>query len=304
MTDIAQRLRGSMPALITPMKDGKLDEAAFRQFVSWQVAEGSHGLVPMGTTGESATLSHEEHHRVVAICVEEAKGRVPVIAGAGSNSTAEAISLSRFAKEIGADAVLSVAPYYNKPTQEGIYRHFATIAEAVDIPVLLYNIPGRSVVEIAVETIARLSKIANIVGVKDATNNLARPSRERLACGTDWRLISGEDATALGYMAHGGHGCISVTANVAPKLCAEFQNACIAGDFARARTLQDRLMPLHDAMFCESSPAPRNMRPRCSANAVTRCGFRLWLQHRPRARAFAPRWKASAFSDHGKKERP
>ncbi|MBN9532762.1 MAG: 4-hydroxy-tetrahydrodipicolinate synthase [Alphaproteobacteria bacterium] len=256
MTDIAQRLRGSMPALITPMKDGKLDEAAFRQFVSWQVAEGSHGLVPMGTTGESATLSHEEHHRVVAICVEEAKGRVPVIAGAGSNSTAEAISLSRFAKEIGADAVLSVAPYYNKPTQEGIYRHFATIAEAVDIPVLLYNIPGRSVVEIAVETIARLSKIANIVGVKDATNNLARPSRERLACGADWRLISGEDATALGYMAHGGHGCISVTANVAPKLCAEFQNACIAGDFARARTLQDRLMPLHDAMFCESSPAP------------------------------------------------
>jgi 4-hydroxy-tetrahydrodipicolinate synthase len=256
MTDIAQRIRGSMPALITPMKDGKLDEAAFREFVSWQVAEGSHGLVPMGTTGESATLSHEEHRRVVAICVEEAKGRVPVIAGAGSNSTAEAISLSRFAKEIGADVVLSVAPYYNKPTQEGIYRHFATIAEAVDIPVLLYNIPGRSVVEIAVETIARLSKIANIVGVKDATNNLARPSRERLACGTDWRLISGEDATALGYMAHGGHGCISVTANVAPKLCAEFQNACMAGDFAKARTLQDRLIPLHDAMFCESSPAP------------------------------------------------
>lgn len=256
MTDIAQRIRGSMPALITPMKDGKLDEAAFRKFVSWQVAEGSHGLVPMGTTGESATLSHEEHRRVVAICVEEAKGRVPVIAGAGSNSTAEAISLSRFAKEIGADVVLSVAPYYNKPTQEGIYRHFATIAEAVDIPILLYNIPGRSVVEIAVETIARLSKIANIVGVKDATNNLARPSRERLACGTDWRLISGEDATALGYMAHGGHGCISVTANVAPKLCAEFQNACMAGDFAKARTLQDRLIPLHDAMFCESSPAP------------------------------------------------
>jgi 4-hydroxy-tetrahydrodipicolinate synthase len=256
MTDIAQRIRGSMPALITPMKDGKLDEAAFREFVSWQVAEGSHGLVPMGTTGESATLSHEEHRRVVAICVEEAKGRVPVIAGAGSNSTAEAISLSRFAKEIGADVVLSVAPYYNKPTQEGIYRHFATIAEAVDIPVLLYNIPGRSVVEIAVETLARLSKIANIVGVKDATNNLARPSRERLACGTDWRLISGEDATALGYMAHGGHGCISVTANVAPKLCAEFQNACMAGDFAKARTLQDRLIPLHDAMFCESSPAP------------------------------------------------
>ena len=256
MADIRERIRGSMPALITPMKNGAVDEAAFRKFVSWQIAEGSHGLVPMGTTGESATLNHDEHMRVVELCVAEAAGRVPVIAGAGSNSTAEAISLTRRAKEVGADAVLSVTPYYNKPTQEGLYRHFAAVAEAVDIPVLLYNIPGRSIVEISVETIARLSKIANIIGVKDATNNLARPSRERLACGKNWRLISGEDITALGYMAHGGHGCISVTANVAPRLCAEFQNACMAGDFAKARLIQDQLTPLHDAMFCESSPAP------------------------------------------------
>jgi 4-hydroxy-tetrahydrodipicolinate synthase len=256
MADIRERIRGSIPALITPMKNGAVDEAAFRKFVSWQIAEGSHGLVPMGTTGESPTLTHEEDMRVVELCVEEAAGRVPVIAGAGSNATAEAISLTKHAKEVGADAVLSVAPYYNKPTQEGLYRHFATIAEAVDIPILLYNIPGRSVVEISVETIARLSKIANIIGVKDATNNLARPTRERLACAKGWRLISGEDITALGYMAHGGHGCISVTANVAPRLCADFQNACMAGDFAKARELQDRLAPLHDAMFCEASPAP------------------------------------------------
>jgi 4-hydroxy-tetrahydrodipicolinate synthase len=256
MADIRERIRGSIPALITPMKNGEVDEAAFRKFVSWQIAQGSHGLVPMGTTGESPTLTHEEDMRVVELCVEEAAGRVPVIAGTGSNATAEAISLTKHAKEVGADAVLSVAPYYNKPTQEGLYRHFAAIAEAVDIPILLYNIPGRSVVEISVETIARLSKIANIIGVKDATNNLARPSRERLACEKGWRLISGEDITALGYMAHGGHGCISVTANVAPRLCADFQNACMAGDFAKARELQDRLAPLHDAMFCEASPAP------------------------------------------------
>ncbi|HVZ69237.1 MAG TPA: 4-hydroxy-tetrahydrodipicolinate synthase [Rhizomicrobium sp.] len=256
MADIRDRIRGSMPALITPMKNGAVDEAAFRKFVSWQIAQGSHGLVPMGTTGESATLSHEEHMRVVELCVQEAAGRVPVIAGAGSNSTAEAISLTRRAKEVGADAVLSVAPYYNKPTQEGLYRHFAAVAEAVDIPIVVYNIPGRSVVEISVETMARLSKIANIVGVKDATNNLARPTRERLACGKDWLCISGEDITALGFMAHGGRGCISVTANVAPKLCAQFQNACLSGDFARALELQDKLAPLHDAMFCEASPAP------------------------------------------------
>jgi 4-hydroxy-tetrahydrodipicolinate synthase len=238
------------------MKDGKVDEAAFRKLVNWQIEQGSHGLVPCGTTGESPTLSHEEDMRVVQICVEEARGRVPVIAGAGSNSTAEALMLTKHAKAVGADAVLSVTGYYNKPTQEGIYRHFATIAEAVDIPILLYNVPARAVVDISVETMARLSKIANIIGVKDATANLARPSREREACGKSWRLISGEDATALGYMAHGGHGCISVTANIAPKLCAEFHEACMKGDFASALMMQDVLMPLHDAMFVETSPAP------------------------------------------------
>jgi 4-hydroxy-tetrahydrodipicolinate synthase len=251
-----ESIKGSIPALITPMQGGKVDEAAFRKLVSWQIAEGSHGLVPCGTTGESPTLSHEEHMRVVEICVEEANGRVPVIAGAGSNSTAEAIMLSRHAKKVGADAVLSVTGYYNKPSQEGLYRHFAAVAAAVDIPILLYNIPGRAIVDISVETMARLCKIANIIGVKDATANLMRPTRERAACGKNWRMMSGEDGTALGYMAHGGHGCISVTANVAPRLCAEFQNACMNGDFQKALVLQDRLMPVHDAMFVEPSPAP------------------------------------------------
>jgi 4-hydroxy-tetrahydrodipicolinate synthase len=256
MTSVRERIKGSLPALITPMRDGKVDEAAFRKLVSWQIEQGSHGLVPCGTTGESPTLSHEEHKRVVAICVEEAAGRVPVVAGTGSNSTDEAIALTRHAKEVGADAVLSVTGYYNKPSQEGMYRHFAAIAEAVDIPILLYNIPARAIVEISVETMARLAQIPRIIGVKDATANLMRPTRERNACGKSWRLISGEDGTALGYMAHGGHGCISVTANVAPKLCAEFQDACLRGAYDRARELQDRLMPLHDAMFCEPSPAP------------------------------------------------
>jgi 4-hydroxy-tetrahydrodipicolinate synthase len=256
MPDARERLKGSMPALITPFRGGSVDEDAVRRLVAWHLAEGSNGLVPVGTTGESATLSHEEHGRVVEICVQQAEGRVPVVAGAGSNSTSEAVALTRHAKAVGADAVLSVAPYYNKPTQEGLYRHFATIAEAADIPIIIYNIPGRSVVEITVETMARLAQIANVVGVKDATANLGRPSRERAACGKKFRLLSGEDATALGYMAHGGYGCISVTANVAPRLCAEFQAACLRGDFASALMLQDRLMPLHDAMFCEASPAP------------------------------------------------
>jgi 4-hydroxy-tetrahydrodipicolinate synthase len=253
---VRDRIKGSIPALITPMKDGRVDEAAFRKLVNWQIAEGSSGLVPCGTTGESPTLSHEEHMRVIELCVEEARGRVPVIAGAGSNATDEAIALTRHAKEVGCDAVLSVTGYYNKPSQEGQYRHFMAIAEAVDIPILLYNIPGRAIVEISVETMARLAKHKNVIGVKDATANLMRPSRERLACGLDWLLISGEDGTALGYNAHGGSGCISVTANVAPRLCAEFQAASLAGDFALAREYQDRLMPLHDAMFCEPSPAP------------------------------------------------
>jgi 4-hydroxy-tetrahydrodipicolinate synthase len=256
MRDMRERIKGSMPALITPFKNGAIDEAAFRRLVSWQIAEGSHGLVPAGTTGESATLSHEEHQHVVELCIDEAKGRVPVIAGAGSNSTDEAIALTKHAKQAGADAVLSVAPYYNRPTQEGLYRHFAAIADAVDMPIILYNVPTRSAVDIADETIARLARVANIIGIKDATANLARPSRERLACGKEFRLLSGEDGTALGYMAHGGHGCISVTANVAPKLCAQFQDACMQGAYAAALEIQDRLMPLHDALFCEASPSP------------------------------------------------
>ena len=256
MTAVTDRIRGSITALITPFRNGELDEKSFRRFVEWQIAEGTQGLVPVGTTGESPTLSHEEHMRVVELCVDTAGGRVPVIAGAGSNSTREAIALTRHAKDVGADAVLSVAPYYNKPTQEGLYRHFAAIAEAVDIPIVLYNIPGRSIVEISVETMARLAEIPNIVGVKDATGNLARASRDRGALPKSFVRLSGEDATTLGFMAHGGRGCISVTSNVAPKLCAEFQNACLAGDYAKALAYQDRLMPLHDALFCEASPAP------------------------------------------------
>jgi len=248
--------KGSIPALITPMRDGAVDEAAFRKLVSWQIAEGSSALVPCGTTGESPTLSHQEHMRVVDLCIEEAAGRVPVIAGAGSNSTTEAIALTKHAKEAGADAVLSVTGYYNKPSQEGIYRHYAAIAEAVDIPIIVYNIPGRAIVEISVDTMGRLAKIPNIVGVKDATANLARPLRERAACGPGWIELSGEDGTALAYMIQGGQGCISVTANVAPRLCADFQAACLKGDWTAALALQKRLMPLHDALFCEPSPAP------------------------------------------------
>jgi 4-hydroxy-tetrahydrodipicolinate synthase len=256
MTVSTDRIRGSITALITPFKNGELDEKSLRNIIAWQVAEGTNGLVPVGTTGESPTLSHKEHMRVVELCVQVAAGRVPVIAGAGSNSTREAIELTRHAKEVGADAALSVAPYYNKPTQEGLYRHFAAIAEAVDLPIVLYNIPGRSIVEISVETMARLAKIANIVGVKDATGNMARASRDRAALPKEFIRLSGEDATTLGFMAHGGRGCISVTSNVAPKLCAEFQKACLAGDYAKALTYQDRLMALHDALFCEASPAP------------------------------------------------
>jgi len=249
-------LFGSIPALITPMKDGAVDEAAFRRLVRWQIAQGSNGLVPCGTTGESPTLSHAEHMRVIDITLEESDGRVPVIAGAGSNSTAEAISLTRHAKEMGADAVLSVTGYYNKPSQEGIYRHYAAIAEAVDIPIILYNIPARAIVGIEVDTMARLAKIPNIIGVKDATANLARVLRERAACGPDWVQLSGEDGTALAYMAQGAQGVISVTANVAPKLCSDFQKACREARWSDALKLQLKLMPLHDAMFCEPSPGP------------------------------------------------
>ena len=248
--------KGSITALITPFKDGKVDERAFQRLVEWQIDQGTHGLVPCGTTGESPTLTHDEHRRVVELCVEAAAGRVPVIAGTGSNSTAEAVELTRHAKSAGADAVLVVTPYYNKPTQEGLYQHFKAINDSADIPIVVYNIPGRSVVDLLVETMARLFKLANIVGVKDATANMARASLQRGALGTEFVQLSGEDATALGFMAHGGQGCISVTANVAPALCSEFQLACLAGNFHRALQLQDRLMPLHDALFVESNPGP------------------------------------------------
>jgi 4-hydroxy-tetrahydrodipicolinate synthase len=243
--------RGSYTALVTPFKDGALDEAAFRALVSWQIAEGSHGLVPVGTTGESPTVSHDEHRKVIEWCIDEARGRVPVIAGAGSNSTREAVELARHAEKAGADAVLVVTPYYNKPTQEGMYQHFKAINDAIGIPILIYNIPPRSVIDMSVETMTRLFELTNIVGVKDATANLARVSQQRHAMGPDFIQLSGEDMTALAYMAAGGHGCISVVANVAPKLCADLMNAVLKGDYATGLKLQDRLVPLHDAIFKE-----------------------------------------------------
>jgi len=245
---------GSITALVTPMRDGNLDEEAFRAFVDWQIAEGSHGLVPVGTTGESPTLSHDEHKRVVELCIETARGRVPVIAGAGSNNTREAIDLARFAEKAGADGVLVVTPYYNKPSQEGLYQHFKAINDAISIPIIIYNIPPRSVIDMSVETMARLFELKNIAGVKDATGKIERVSQQRHAMGPEFNQLSGEDATALGFNAHGGHGCISVTSNVAPKLVAEFQEACLAGDYQRALTYQDRLMPLHQALFLEPNP--------------------------------------------------
>jgi len=248
--------KGSITALVTPFADGQVDEIAFRSLIEWQIAEGTSGLVPCGTTGESPTLSHAEHKRVVEIAIAAANGRVPVIAGAGSNSTEEAISFVRHAQEAGADGLLIVAPYYNKPTQEGIYQHFKAIDAEATVPIIVYNIPGRSVIDIEVATLARIFRdCPNVKGVKDATGNLLRPSLERMACGNEFNLLTGEDGTALGYMAHGGHGCISVTANVAPRLCADFQRACLKGEFAAALALQDRLMPLHRALFLETSPA-------------------------------------------------
>ena len=249
--------KGSLVALITPMReDGTLDEKAFAQFVDWQIREGTHGIVPVGTTGESPTLSHDEHRRVVEVAIEVAKGRVPVIAGAGSNSTEEAIALTRHAKEAGADAALIVTPYYNKPTQEGMFLHFSAIADAVDLPIIIYNIPPRSVVDMSVETMARLAKHRNIVGVKDATANLVRPLHTRRACGDDFCQLSGEDHTALAFNAAGGVGCISVTGNVAPRLCSTMQAAWADGRVSEAMALQNRLVPLHDALFAETSPGP------------------------------------------------
>lgn len=249
--------RGSLTALVTPFKaDGSLDETAFRKLVDWQIEEGTKGLVPVGTTGESPTLSHTEHKRVVELCVEAAKGRVPVIAGAGSNNTTEAVELARHAEKAGADAALVVTPYYNKPSQRGLYDHFAAVARATSLPIIIYNIPPRSVIDMLPETMGRLAgDFRNIAGVKDATGKIERVSEQRLACGKDFIQLSGEDATALGFNAHGGVGCISVTANIAPRLCAEFQEISLSGDRERAIELQDRLMPLHKAVFLESGVA-------------------------------------------------
>ena len=248
--------RGSFTALITPFRDGKVDEGAFQTLVEWQIGQGSQGVVPCGTTGESPTLSHEEHRRVVELCVEAVKGRVPVIAGTGSNATEEAISLTRHAKEAGAEGALVVTPYYNKPTQEGLYRHYKAIHDAGDIPIIIYNIPGRSVVDMSVHTMARLAELPNIVGVKESTGAVLRPLEIRLAIGPDFALLSGEDAAVLNLLVHGGHGCISVTANIAPKACAALHDAWAAGRHDEALAMHERLMALHEALFLETSPSP------------------------------------------------
>lgn len=250
-------LKGSITALVTPFdREGAFDEKSFRSFVNWQIQEGTNGLVPVGTTGETPTLSHDEHKRVIEVCIEVADKRVPVIAGAGSNNTREAIELSQHAEKAGADAVLIVTPYYNKPNQRGLYEHFSAIAREISIPVVIYNIPGRSIVDMLPETMGRLvADHKNIVAVKDATGRIERVSEQRAVCGKDFIQLSGEDASALGFNAHGGHGCISVSSNIAPRLCAEFQAACLSGDYAKALEYQDRLMPLHKAIFVEPNPA-------------------------------------------------
>ena len=251
------RFRGSYTALITPFANGGIDEAAFRKLVDFQIDSGTHGLVPVGTTGESPTLTHEEHDRVVELCIEQAAGRVPVIAGAGSNSTAEAVRLAKRGADAGADGVLIVSPYYNKPTQEGLFRHFGTVAEAVDVPVIVYDIPGRSIVRVDDDTLVRLNKAyGNICGIKDATSEVGRPPRISNALGAGFAQLSGEDATTLPYLAGGGHGAISVTSNIAPRAMADMHNAWQAGEIATAQDINARMIDLHDAMFCEASPGP------------------------------------------------
>jgi 4-hydroxy-tetrahydrodipicolinate synthase len=249
-------LKGVFTALITPFLDGRVDEAAFLRLVERQIAAGVHGLVPVGTTGEGATLNREEHKRVTKLCVDAVAGRIPVIAGCGNNATADVIELVGYAREVGAAAALVVTPYYNRPSQEGLYRHYAAVVEAVDLPVLVYNVPSRTSVDIANDTLARLSALPNIIGIKDATGDMTRASLQRLTCRPDWTMLSGDDPSALGYMAHGGHGTISVTANVAPAACARFHEACLAGDWPAALALQDRLLKLHKALFLDASPAP------------------------------------------------
>jgi 4-hydroxy-tetrahydrodipicolinate synthase len=243
--------QGSMPALVTPMTGGSVDFEALKRLVEWQIEQGSQGLVPVGTTGESPTLSHEEHGAVIEAVVKAAKGRVPVIAGAGSNNTVEGVALVKHAEKVGADAVLVVTPYYNKPTQRGLIAHYTALHEACTLPIFIYNIPGRSVIDMTPATMGELAKLPRIVGVKDATGKVERVSQQRATCGTDFIQLSGEDASALGFNAHGGVGCISVTANVAPKLCADFQSATLKGDYRTALAIQDKLMPLHDAIFIE-----------------------------------------------------
>jgi 4-hydroxy-tetrahydrodipicolinate synthase len=276
--------KGVFTALITPFVNGEVDESAFVALVERQIDGGVHGLVPVGTTGESATLSHDEHRRVVELCVKTARGRAPVIAGAGSNSTAEAIDLARHAKAVGADAALMVTPYYNRPSQEGLYRHYAAVNEAVQLPILVYNVPSRTSVDISNDTLERLAKLPNIVGIKDATGDLVRPSFQRLMCGEDWVMLSGDDPTAMGYLAHGGHGCISVTSNVAPDACAAFYNACLKGDFAAALTWQDRLVRLHKALFLDASPAPTKF----ALSHLGLCGEEARLPIAPCADAVKP----------------
>jgi 4-hydroxy-tetrahydrodipicolinate synthase len=248
--------KGVLTALVTPFRDGAVDETAFKALVERQIAEGVHGLVPVGTTGEAATLSHAEYRRVIELCIETAAGRVPVIAGCGSNCTAGAIELTRHAKAVGAHAALVVTPYYNRPSQEGLYRHYAALNDAVELPILVYNVPTRTSVDIANDTLARLATLPNIVGIKDATGDMVRASLIRLMCGEDFVMLSGDDPTVLGYVAHGGHGCISVTSNVAPRACARMLEAALSGDLAGALAWQDRLVRLHKALFLDASPAP------------------------------------------------
>lgn len=268
---------GSITALVTPFRNGAFDEEAFRALIEWQIENGTHGFVPVGTTGEGPTLSHDEHRRVVEVCVAQTRGRAKVLAGAGSNNTVEALDLARHAERVGADGVLVVTPYYNKPSQEGLYQHFKAVNDAIGIPIVIYNIPPRSVVDMSVDTMKRLYELKNIVGVKDATASIARTALQRHALGPDFIQLSGEDMTALAVMAHGGHGCISVTSNVAPRQCADMQEACLAGDFKKALAIQDRLTPLHAALFVEPNPAG----PKCALAELGRIANELRLPMTP-----------------------
>lgn len=275
------RFHGSITALITPYADGKVDEKKYQEFIAWQIAEGTAAVVPCGTTGESPTLTQDEHHRVVELCIEVAKGKVPVIAGCGSNATAHAIDLTKHAERVGADAALHVVPYYNKPTQEGLYQHFKAIHDATNLPIVLYNVPGRTVANLGVATLARLATLPRIVGIKDATGDIVRPVQTRAACGADFIQLTGEDAIVLPFLAQGGHGCISVTSNIAPSLCAQLHQAWAKGDLAKAQSINDLLTPLHDAMFCETSPGP----VKYAASLLGLCRYELRLPLAPIAKA-------------------